>query len=97
MEDIIFELDGLQVLFDSKVSQLSGAHSSLTLECDRLATPKQHCRRSATGHLRLESLLAFSVSGFNGRVAGLVSDEMAAYLVGLTDVGSSASDSLKLA
>lgn len=87
MENVLFERDGLEERLDSTASQLFGARHSLRAVHERL---EQHSGHSSAGHLRLESLLAYTVTGFVDRVDRLVGDEVAALRTRLTDVVASA-------
>lgn len=54
--------------------------------------PEQPWGRSVASHLLLKALFVFSVSSFGYSVTWLVSDEVAAHRLNLTDVVTSAFD-----
>lgn len=58
-------------------------------KCERL---EQHDGRSATNHLRAESMLLSSASSFMDSMARLASEEVAAHHARLMDLGTLASD-----
>lgn len=83
VEDILFERDGVQKRLASTPLRLSGPRNALKATPEQL---EQHPGHSAASHLQLESLFAPSVSRFFDKVAGIVSDKVAAHRARLVDV-----------
>lgn len=93
VEQVLFEREGLHVCLHLTTPQHLEDCSSIKALCGRLELHRGH---AAAGLLRLESLLASSVSGFIGRLACLVRNEVHSHRARFKDVFAPASETLEL-
>lgn len=94
VEEVLFELGSLQGCLDATALPLLGACSSLMVARKLL---KQNRGRQVANHLRLESLLQFSVSRLVYGIDCFIDDGLTGHPTRLTSVIASACDSLELA